>query len=102
MVTQERMKRQVYLKISGNVQGVFFRAETEIKAKELKLTGWVRNNHDGEVEILAQGEEENLRAFLEWCKKGPPSAKVTGVKVEWQRINETFHNFSIRDLLENP
>lgn len=87
--------KQVYLKIIGRVQGIFFRAEAEEKARLLGLAGWVRNTSDGAVEILAQGEEAPLNKFIEWCHKGPERAGVENVIVEPQELKEKFENFSI-------
>lgn len=87
--------KQVYLKIIGRVQGVFFRSEAEEKARSLGLTGWVRNTSDGAVEIVAQGEEEPLHKFIEWCHKGPDRAHVENVVVELLEIKEKFTTFTI-------
>lgn len=73
--------------VSGLVQGVWFRASTQEKAKALKLTGWARNLPDGRVEVMACGEREQLLALYEWLKVGPERAKVTEVTFEelpWQ------------------
>ena len=67
--------------VSGKVQGVFYRQTTKEKALELGLTGKVRNLKDGRVNIIVTGEKENLDKLIEWCKKGPPRAEVTGVEV---------------------
>lgn len=75
------MKRRVELKIFGLVQGVFYRARTTDKAKELGLTGWVRNEADRTVLLQAQGEEDLLRQLIEWCNEGPSLARVDEVKV---------------------
>ena len=68
--------------IHGRVQGVFYRACAQKKAKRLLLTGFVRNLPDGSVEAIAVGSNEQLRAFHDWLKKGPPLAKVTEVASE--------------------
>lgn len=73
------MKQAVQLKIKGIVQGVFFRQSTVEKARELDITGWVRNCEDGSVEIEAEGDENLLRAFVQWCHRGPRNAKVIEV-----------------------
>ena len=65
--------------VSGNVQGVFYRVTARDKAKECSLTGWVKNTDNGDVEIMATGEEENLQQFIEWCRTGPSKAKVDNV-----------------------
>jgi len=59
------MNRQVHVFYSGTVQGVGFRYTTEDFARDLGVTGWVRNVRDGRVEVLAEADEEVLKAFLE-------------------------------------
>ncbi len=66
----------VHLFVRGRVQGVWYRASAQTQARELGLTGWVKNNADGAVEIHAEGTPEALRRFKEWCREGPPSARV--------------------------
>ena len=80
--------RQVELKITGVVQGVFFRAETRAKAVSLGLRGWVMNNTDGSVSVLAQGDEGVLRDFVEWCRNGPDGAEVDNVEEKWGEIDD--------------
>ena len=72
------MKR-ISILVSGKVQGVFYRASTEKKAKEIGLTGFVRNEPDGKVYTEAQGTEEQLTEFVNWCKRGPDRARVDEV-----------------------
>ena len=67
--------------ITGLVQGVFYRAETQKRALELALTGWVRNREDGSVEIHAEGSEEALKQLEQWCWQGPRAAQVENVTV---------------------
>jgi acylphosphatase len=69
--------------VHGLVQGVFFRASTEEKARSLGIAGWVRNCSDGTVEIYAEGPREQLDQLFEWCHEGPPRAEVQKVDVEW-------------------
>ena len=73
----------VLIKVSGQVQGVFFRATTQTTAKNLRLSGWVRNRNDGSVEIRAEGNRHQLEKLIEWCQDGPPYASVSEVKTEW-------------------
>ncbi|MEM3400275.1 MAG: acylphosphatase [Candidatus Micrarchaeia archaeon] len=89
-------EKRIHLIISGIVQGVFFRAHTREKARQLGLVGWVMNREDGSVECVAEGEESALRSFLEWCKVGPPSARVSDVKVEREEPKGEFSSFFIR------
>ena len=62
--------------ISGRVQGVFFRDSTRKKAMELGIKGFVRNQQDGSVYVEAEGDEETLKEFMDWCRHGPPQAEV--------------------------
>ena len=82
--------------ISGRVQGVFFRAETQKAAIRLDLRGWVRNLPDGTVEALFEGPRERVDQILEWCWKGSPHSKVTDVKVTYRACEQGFSNFSVR------
>ncbi|WP_258103328.1 acylphosphatase [Marinoscillum sp. MHG1-6] len=87
--------RSVSLKCIGRVQGVFYRASTKAKADELGLTGWVRNEPDGSVQIRAEGSVDAIESLITWCKKGPEFAAVRSVEVkevEW----EDFESFEIR------
>lgn len=68
--------------ISGRVQGVSFRLEAAQKARELKVTGWVRNLRDGRVELWVEGPDSPVEALLEWCRHGPPLARVEGVEIQ--------------------
>lgn len=67
--------------VSGRVQGVFYRASAQKRARELGLRGWVRNQSDGRVEALACGPADRLEAFADWCRSGPPRARVTDVVI---------------------
>ena len=67
--------------VIGLVQGVFYRAQAKEKADALGLTGFVKNLDNGGVEIFAEGPEEKLKELEQWCRKGPPKAKVTDVTV---------------------
>ena len=68
--------------VSGRVQGVFYRASTRDKARELGVRGHARNLPDGRVEVLAVGRLEGVRALVSWLWTGPPAARVTAVEVE--------------------
>jgi acylphosphatase len=88
-------KGRVHLKIHGKVQGVFFRATAKEKAQELELVGWVRNNPEGSVEIIAEGDREDLESYIAWCNSGPRNSRVDNVSVEWGNYEEEFENFKI-------
>lgn len=68
--------------VSGRVQGVFFRDSTRRKAFNLGLSGWVRNLHSGEVELLVVGGQEQILQMGEWLWQGPDLARVTDVRSE--------------------
>jgi len=74
--------KHLSIHVSGKVQGVFFRASAKRKAEELNITGNVRNNADGSVSIEAEGEEEDLQQFVEWCKQGPKFSQVERCEVK--------------------
>lgn len=86
---------QVLVKITGRVQGVFFRARAQEQAKKLNIKGYAKNLPDGSVVIVAQGEQENLEDLIAWCHDGSPSAKVEKVEVSWETPQETFTDFFI-------
>ena len=88
-------KGGIEVKVVGQVQGVFFRQGVKEVAEELGLTGWVRNEKDGAVKIIAEGEEENLHKLIEWCKEGTEWAKVERVEIEWREGKREFGEFSI-------
>ena len=86
--------KHLSIHVSGRVQGVFFRASAKARADELNIRGNVRNNADGSVSIEAEGEEENLRQFVEWCKQGPKFAQVDRCEVKDTDIRN-FKSFTI-------
>lgn len=89
------MQKRVVLKIYGKVQGVFFRDSGLRKARELGLSGWVRNDSDGIVVIVAEGEEVDLEKLIDWCKDGPEHAQVEKVDVEWLEATGKFDDFIV-------
>lgn len=82
--------------ISGKVQGVWFRANTQKTAQELGITGWVRNLPDGNVEVTAQGTEEQLKQLETWLQHGPDLAKVENIKTKILSSEEEFEGFEVR------
>jgi acylphosphatase len=69
--------------VLGRVQGVFYRQTTKDKASSLGLTGWVKNERDGSVCFEASGPRDKVSELIAWSRKGPPSARVDDVKIEW-------------------
>ena len=88
-------KARVSLLINGQVQGVFFRLKAKEEADKLGLTGWVKNNGNGTVECLAEGDKDKLEQFIDWCQQGPEAAQVEKVEVEWQSYGGEFSGFKI-------
>ncbi|MBD3359556.1 MAG: acylphosphatase [Candidatus Buchananbacteria bacterium] len=87
---------RVLLKIHGRVQGVFFRDSAQKKAQALNLTGWVGNNSDGTVEIVAEGNKEKLQEFIDWCQQGSEAAQVSKIETDWQKSQAEFNDFLIQ------
>ena len=83
-MSQEQEVVQALAVVDGRVQGVYYRASTQEQARALGLRGWVRNLPDGRVELRAQGTRGRVEALLAWCRKGPPSARVASVDVDWE------------------
>ena len=81
--------------ISGVVQGVFYRASASEEARRLGLTGEVRNLPSGEVEAVAEGEQDKIEAFIAWCRQGPPAAQVEDVKVRWSQPRGEYRTFRV-------
>ena len=90
------MKTRAHVFISGKVQGVFFRSMTMRQAGKHSVSGWVRNLPDEGVEAVFEGERENVEKLLEFCKRGPPGAKVARTDVKWETYSGEFRGFEIR------
>jgi acylphosphatase len=86
--------KTIRLTIKGKVQGVFYRATAKEIADALGIKGWVRNLPDRNVEIAATASEDMLQKFTEWCKQGPPRAKVDDVRID-EQVLEEFRDFRI-------
>ncbi len=82
------------IKILGAVQGVGFRFSAKQEAEKLGIKGFAQNEPDGSVYIEAEGDDETLESFLDWCKRGPGLAEVKGVEVKEGRI-KNYSEFSI-------
>ena len=90
------MNSRVHVFVSGKVQGVFFRSSTKFLAEKLGLSGWVRNLIDGRVEAVFEGDKEAVEKMVEWCRKGPESARVTGLEVVAEDPLGEFKGFLLR------
>ena len=89
--TRERLHATVF----GLVQGVFFRSATETRAKQLGVTGWVRNLSDGSVEVVAEGSRAALQELVAFLHQGPPQAQVAEVRAEWLAASGEFRFFEV-------
>jgi acylphosphatase len=87
---------RVRVVVQGRVQGVYYRASARDRARQLGLSGWVRNCPDGSVEIIAEGEKAPLGQLISWCRQGPPAAVVTQVTTDWQAATGEFVGFSVK------
>ena len=85
----------LHLIVSGKVQGVFFRDSTRRKANELGLVGYVRNLPDGNVEVVAQGNEDKIKELISFIKNNPGHSKVKEIKINYKEL-ENFNEFEIR------
>lgn len=82
--------------IQGRVQGVSFRYYTQRTAQRLGLRGWVCNEPDGGVTVVAEGAEPALKQLLEFLRSGSPAAQVHSINFDWQDANNEFDRFEIR------
>lgn len=89
------MNQRLEITITGQIQGVFFRQNTLNLAKKLKLTGWVKNEPDNSVEVLAEGDEVALKELLAFCQKSPGNAMVEQARESWSEATGEFKDFNI-------
>ena len=89
------MKVRAHVLVSGIVQGVFFRSETRRMARQCNVTGWIRNLPNGRVEAVFEGEKKNVEKMVEFCKKGPSSARITSTQTSLENYTDEFSDFSI-------
>lgn len=89
------MRKEFSITITGKVQGVAFRHATQQQAQALQVVGWVRNLRQGGVEVCAQGDEENLQAFVKFCHRGPPLAQVLQVTLLEHETLGPYTDFEI-------
>ena len=75
---------RIRLRVSGVVQGVFYRQSTALEAQRLGLAGAVRNLPDGSVEVVAEGVRAAVEELVTWCRRGPPAARVDALQAEWE------------------
>ena len=83
------------IRVTGLVQGVFYRQSTALEAVRLHLSGTVRNLSNGSVEVEAEGVRSAVEALVAWCRHGPPSARVEGFEVAWEPPTGDAGPFSV-------
>jgi acylphosphatase len=88
-------KARAHAIITGVVQGVFFRMETQRAAELQDVQGWVRNKRDGSVEAVFEGNRQDVEAVLEWCREGPARSIVHDVVVEWEDYTGDYGDFTV-------
>lgn len=89
------MNARVCVVVHGRVQGVAFRYHTRRRALKLGVTGWVRNLSDGSVEGLFEGDEAAVQDLVEWCRSGPPAARVERLDILAGNYSAEFDTFAI-------
>lgn len=95
-VPSTRIMKRLEARIYGHVQGVFFRDTTRSKAQRRGIRGWVRNEPDGSVKVVAEGIEEKLEQLEEFLHRGPAAARVERVEAHWQEATGEFSGFRVR------
>jgi len=92
------MNKRLEAVVTGYVQGVSFRYYTRKEAQRLGLTGWVANNPDGSVRVVAEGPEYQLGDFNRFLLRGPLHAHVEHVQADWHEATGEFSGFNVRYL----
>jgi acylphosphatase len=88
------VKVRAHVFVSGRVQGVFFRQNIKRQARSLGVKGWVQNLPDGRVEAVFEGEEDAVKALVEYCRHGPSYARVENVEVNYESYSGEFTSFA--------
>jgi acylphosphatase len=88
--------QRIHVIVSGRVQGVFFRHNTNKTANKLGIKGFVRNLDDGCVEVVAEGTKDKLKELIKFCRLGPTNSSVEDVKIEYKDATDEFNTFSIK------
>ena len=94
-MSDERRSR-AHVRVKGRVQAVGFRAHVEYYARQIGVTGWVRNVGYDTVEAVAEGEREKVERFIELMKEGPRGSRVDESKLEWENPTEEFREFGVK------
>jgi len=89
---------RLHARVYGRVQGVNFRYYTQLEADRHGLSGWVANRFDGSVEVVAEGDQAALDHLSRFLHRGPPSARVERVEIEWSEASGEYNRFRVRYL----
>src|SRR5512135_176488 len=95
-MSEVKDSQRVHVWVKGRVQNVGFRAHVQYSARQIGVTGWVRNVGYDTVEASAEGEREKLDRFIEMMKTGPIGSQVDESNVEWQNATGEFPDFQLR------
>jgi len=90
------MKVRAHVFVTGRVQGVFFRSETRYEARKHHVVGWIRNLPYDRLEGVFEGEQEDVKKLVEFCRRGPPAAEVEEIVVSYEPYSGVFTSFEIR------
>jgi acylphosphatase len=90
------VKSRVKVIVKGIVQGVNFRYYAQRQAAKFNITGWVKNLPDGSVAAVFEGDEQDVEAMVQWCRRGPPSAQVTELIAQPEEYRGEFSSFSVK------
>lgn len=86
--------KHIEVTVKGKVQGVFYRASTKAVADQLGVKGYIKNEPNGDVFIIAEGDDISLEMFLDWCHEGPENAEVTSVESHEGEL-KNYRNFEV-------
>lgn len=89
-------KKKAIIRIFGKVQGVFFRRKAKEQADKLGIVGWAKNESDGSVRIIAEGERNKIEELVRWSRQGSSSAKVDRVNIKYIKPKKEYRDFSIQ------
>lgn len=92
---ENNKKIRARVRITGKVQGVYFRQNTRIVANRHRVTGWVKNLKDGRVEAVLEGNEMDVSEVIEWFYAGPPKAIVDDVQIKYEPYVGEFQEFKV-------
>jgi acylphosphatase len=88
-------KTLAHVFVTGKVQGVYFRQNTQMVAMKYGAAGWVRNLPDGRVEAVIEGDEEAVKMVVDWCRHGPSAARVDAIDIKYEIYTGKFASFEV-------